>query len=70
MPEPATSSEAEPEREKSPLARMAERLRKKLQDSGRTVRRVEPQATDELEVFVIPKARRSGSAPEKESSAD
>jgi len=70
MTQESTTSSSPSGKPQTLLGQMAERLRKELQDSGRMVRRVEPLATDELEVFVIPKARRNTSNPESEPSAD
>jgi len=68
MPEPSTSSEAKPERKKTPLARMVERLDAKLRALGHTVVREDPLAADELEAFFIPTVARERKQPESEPS--
>jgi len=68
MPEPATSSEAEPEREKSPLAKMVERLDARLQSSGRMVEKMEPMQPGTMEAFFIPTVARMPKQPESEPS--
>jgi len=70
MPKESTTSSSPSGKPQTLLGQMVVELRKELQSSGRMVERVEPLATDELEVFVIPKARRNTSKPESESSAD